>query len=376
MEWLLKDSFAMSVPYMQQQLAYRPHQPNGLPFVASQPPVGFNIRVPWETPVRFPRGPSPQFPSNGYVGILPSTQYHQVPAEQYQRNWISYNGGCTNANNPYAEAKALHQQLIQALEQQTIKDSEIGRLKGLVQEQQRELDSMTQKLHESKVELETKQEQERQRQKVWEQKQQKEHKEWKEREQVLKDELAKRQSELENKAIHGDRMSEYTCHDVYQPHAEGYYNSNDRRRTQYANNDQGNRGQRVPYNREPSIRQMGYRNHGQNNPREYFNPRGRQPYQRNGDGNFGGSPQRHQWQVHNRGQSFNHRNRHAPVREPKLSKYDGSIPWRVYEVKLLHLAQRYQWDDDTKVTKLVEALEGRALIFFTIYPLMSKVTLK
>ena len=109
---------------------------------------------------------------------------------------------------------------------------------------------MTQKLHESKVELETKQQQERQRQKVWEQK---EHKEWKEREQVLKDELAKRQSELENKAIHGHSISEYTCHDVYQPHGRRYYNSNDRR-TQYANNDQGNRGQRVPYNREPSIR--------------------------------------------------------------------------------------------------------------------------
>ena len=63
------------------------------------------------------------------------------------------------------------------------------------------------------------------------------------------------------------------------------------------------------------------------------------------------------------------RNQHAPVQEPKLSKYDGSIPWRVYEVKLLHLAQRYQWDDDTKLTKLVEALEGRALIFFSNLPI-------
>ena len=40
-----------------------------------------------------------------------------------------------------------------------------------------------------------------------------------------------------------------------------------------------------------------------------------------------------------------------------------------YEVKLLHLAQRYQWNDDTKLSKLVEALEGRALIFFSNLPI-------
>ena len=52
----------------------------------------------------------------------------------------------------------------------------------------------------------------------------------------------------------------------------------------------------------------------------------------------------------------------------KLSKYDGRIPWRVYEVKLLHLAKRYQWDDDTKLAKLVEALEDKALTFFSNLP--------
>ena len=56
----------------------------------------------------------------------------------------------------------------------------------------------------------------------------------------------------------GDNMSDYTHYDVYQPQGRDYYNSNDRRRTQYANNNQGNRGQRVPYNREQSTRQMGY----------------------------------------------------------------------------------------------------------------------
>ena len=278
---------------------------------------------------------------------------------------MSYGEAPAHLNNLYAEIKGLHQQLAQALGQQAAQDSEIDRLKGLIREQQGELDLMTQKLHESTVEL--KAEQERQRQKVLEQKQQKEHKEWKESKQVLKDELAKRQSELENNTVHRDNISDYAH---YQPHGRNYYPSNDRRRNQYENNNQGNRRQRVPYNGEQFAGQMGYPDHGQNNSREYFNPRGRQPYhQRNRDGNFGDIPQRHHRRVNNRGQPFTHRNRHVPVKEPKLSKYDGSIPWRVYEVKLLHLAQRYQWDDDTKISKLVEALEGRALKFFSNLPI-------
>ena len=159
---------------------------------------------------------------------------------------------------------------------------------------------MTQNLHKSTVELKAEQEQERQRQKVLEQKQQKEHKEWKEREQVLKDELAKRQSKLENNTVHRDNMSDYAH---YQPHRRNYYHNNDRRRNQYENNNQGNRRQRVPYNGEQSAREMGYPDHGQNNSREYFNPRGRQPYhQRNRDGNFGDINQRHHRRVNNRGQ--------------------------------------------------------------------------
>ena len=137
-----------------------------------------------------------------------------------------------------------------------MQQGEIDKLKVLVQEQQGELDSMTQKLQQSKVELKTKQEQERQRQKVWEQEQQREHKEWierqmvwKEREQILKDELAKRQSELENKAVQRDNVNDYTHYDVHQPQGRSYYNSNDRR-TQYENHNQGNRRQRVQYNRE------------------------------------------------------------------------------------------------------------------------------
>ena len=51
--------------------------------------------------------------------------------------------------------------------------------------------------------------------------------------------------------------------------------------------------------------------------------------------------------------------------DPKLSKYLGSIPWRAYEVKLSLMVQKYQWDDETKLAKLVEALEDKALTFFS-----------
>ena len=55
-----------------------------------------------------------------------------------------------------------------------------------------------------------------------------------EREQVLKDELVKRQTELENKAVQGHNLSDYTHGEVYQPQGRNYYNSNDR---MYANNN-------------------------------------------------------------------------------------------------------------------------------------------
>ena len=138
---------------MQQQLAYRPNQLNRPHFVPPQPSAGFNIRVPWGTPIRFPWGPLPQFTNKGEIGFVPSNGHHQVPIGQCQGNWVPYNGGPTNLNNLHAEVKALHQQLTQALEQQTVQDGEIDRLKGLVQEQQGELDSMTQKLYRSTVEL-------------------------------------------------------------------------------------------------------------------------------------------------------------------------------------------------------------------------------
>ena len=54
--------------------------------------------------------------------------------------------------------------------------------------------------------------------------------------------------------------------------------------------------------------------------------------------------------------------------DPKLTKYDGKVPWRAYEVKLDHMAHKYNWDNATKLAKLVEALEDKALTFYSSLP--------
>ena len=59
----------------------------------------------------------------------------------------------------------------------------------------------------------------------------------------------------------------------------------------------------------------------------------------------------HQWDPHHQ-------------QDPKLSKYDGGLPWRDYKVKLEHMAQQYGWDDNKKLAKLVEAIEGKALSYY------------
>ena len=71
-----------------------------------------------------------------------------------------------------------------------------------------------------------------------------------------------------------------------------------------------------------------------------------------------------------------HQNRNPPHRglyqphqfqtqDPKLTKYTGKIPWHAYEVKLDPMATKYNWDEATKLVKLVEALEDAALTFFS-----------
>ena len=107
----------------------------------------------------------------------------------------------------------------------------------------------------------------------------------------------------------------------------------------------------------------------QDNQGGYPNHRGQQPYQ-GGRGNHGAPYNGFPPRANNRGPGFPYGNQHhgdqnVPLRDPKLSKYDGKIPWCAYEVKLKHMAQKYQWDDNTKLAKLVEALDDKALTFFS-----------
>ena len=55
-------------------------------------------------------------------------------------------------------------------------------------------------------------------------------------------------------------------------------------------------------------------------------------------------------------------------KNPKLSNYDGRISFRAYEVKLNRMAQQYQWTDDEKLSKFVEALQDKALQFYGNLP--------
>ena len=105
-------------------------------------------------------------------------------------------------------------------------------------------------------------------------------------------------------------------------------------------------GQSAPSYSKQTLGEMGcpnqYKNPQWNNQKGYSQPWDKRSYPRGGGDNFRGIPERYQARVdNNRDQVCTCRNQFSPLHEPKLSKYDGSIPWRVFEVKLLHLAQRY-----------------------------------
>ena len=101
----------------------------------------------------------------------------------------------------------------------------------------------------------------------------------------------------------------------------------------------------------------------QDNQGGYPNQGGQQPYP-GGRGNHGGPYNGFPPRANNWGTGFPYGNQNFPLWDPKLSKYDGKIPWHAYEVKLKHMAQKYQWDDNTKLARLVEALDDKALTFF------------
>ena len=114
----------------------------------------------------------------------------------------------------------------------------------------------------------------------------------------------------------------------------------------------GNQGQGLP----PRGREQ------KDDGRQPPNDRGNQPpHQRGRRDNFGRYPPQ-------RNDDREPYRPNVPFKDPKLSKYDGKIPWRAYEVKLMHMARKYNWDDDTKLAKLVEALDDKALTFFSNLP--------
>ena len=125
-----------------------------------------------------------------------------------------------------------------------------------------------------------------------------------------------------------------------------------------ANGYQGNHGQR------DALRGRGRRDREPSpspNRGNYDDEDDEPPYRRGRRDNFGRYPPRrdHGRDPHRPNGSF---------KDPKLSKYDGKIAWRSYEVKLMHMARKYDWDDDTKLAKLVEALDDKALTFFSNLP--------
>ena len=314
---------------------------------AQQNPTGFGPRVPWGPSIGFPRGPPPQFP----------LRYSQVIPIRGQQVYNPASGEPVINDDPRAEVKILHQQLAQAQEKQLALDSQINNLWELVQKQKGEFDSkilkfQTREKEQYQVNME--------RQTVWEEERKREQAKWKAREKAWKErsqrELQEREwgwaKELEKKKREWEREQKWEAR---------------------SKNGVPNGGPKIPNYLGQQPRQMGYQYKEQNpqwnNRMGCPSPRGRQPSERGRGSNLGNILQGGHARVNgNRNQAYPYRNQYIPVREPKLSKYDGRIPWRVYEVKLLHLARRYQWDDDTKLAKLVEVLEDKALTFFSNQP--------
>ena len=316
-------------------------------FAPQQNPSGLGSKVPWGPLMGFPRGPPPRFP----------LRYSQVIPIRGEQVYSPASGEPVINDDSRAEIKILHQQLAQAHKKQVALDSQINKLWELVQKQQGEFDSKILKFQTREKEQD---QANMERQKVWEEERKREQAKWKAREKAWKErsqrELQEREwgwaKELEKKKREWERQQKWEAR---------------------SKNGVPNGEPKILNNLGQQPRQMGYQYKEQNpqwnNQTECPSPRGRQPSQRGRGGNLGNIPQGGHARVNgDRNQAYAYRNQYIPVREPKLSKYDGRIPWRVYEVKLLHLARRYQRDDDTKLAKLVEALEDKALAFFSNLP--------
>ena len=56
------------------------------------------------------------------------------------------------------------------------------------------------------------------------------------------------------------------------------------------------------------------------------------------------------------------------VETQKITPYDGKVAWQAYEIKLEHMANQYNWGEAEKLNKLVEALQDKALTFYSNLP--------
>ena len=98
--------------------------------IPQQNPRGFRPQVPWGQLMGFLRGPPPRFPLR-YSQFIPMKEQVYSPAS----------GEPVIDDDPRAEIKILHQQLVQAQEKQVALNSHINKLWELVQKQQGEFDA-------------------------------------------------------------------------------------------------------------------------------------------------------------------------------------------------------------------------------------------
>ncbi len=53
---------------------------------------------------------------------------------------------------------------------------------------------------------------------------------------------------------------------------------------------------------------------------------------------------------------------------PKMATYDGKLEWILFGFQFARMADKYGWDDDQQLDKLIECLCDKALKFFSTHP--------
>ncbi|CAG2257816.1 unnamed protein product [Mytilus edulis] len=61
---------------------------------------------------------------------------------------------------------------------------------------------------------------------------------------------------------------------------------------------------------------------------------------------------------------------------PKLATFDGKSEWKPYYLQFIHIANKYNWDTQQKLDKLIECLREKALKIFSTRPLSIQTDFK